>query len=427
MLEVASVWAAVCLLLLPVSAYAAGPAAPPPANTPSPAPAPATAPAPPAPASEIPAPPGPPSLATPPPPNSAAATPNAVPPPAPEPFPPPAFDGAGADESGINLKIYGDTQFRVQNHASVHDSFAAAHIDLFPTADVGKLSFLSEVFFEAGESNEFSVDIERLQISYLVANWLRVRAGRTHTAFGYYNDTYHHGNLFELTTGRPYAVNFEDEGGLIGAHLVGVGIDGTFETSAGSFRYDLEAGNGRLSDLTAVAVDQAEKDDKLVNLRLRWLPIDGLTLGINGLHDEFPSAAASATDPARPKIDELIGGAHAVYMEHDVHILVETYLIAHKVSGGRTRKTNGGFAELGYSIGEVTPYTRLEYVSFPKLGDLVFQEPSSPYVGTQKIFDARLGIRFQPMPQLALKLEGQRVAFDSSHQESATVKAAFGF
>jgi hypothetical protein len=348
--------------------------------------------------------------------------------PATQPFaPPPTFDATAPEEEAVNFKIYGDTQFRVQNHAAVHDSFATAHIDLFPTADVGKLSFLSEIFFEAGDSNEFSVDIERLQIAYLFSNWLRVRAGRTHTAFGYYNDTYHHGNLFELTTDRPYAVNFEDEGGLIGAHLVGVGVDGTFDTSAGSFRYDLETGNGRLADVTAVAVDHAEKDDKLVNLRLRWLPIDGLILGVNGLHDEFPAAAATAVDPARPKLDELIGGAHAVYMEHDLHILLETYLMVHKASGGNARKTSGGFAELGYAIGEVTPYGRLEYISFPKLGDLVFQEPSSPYVGTQHLFDARLGIRFQPLPALALKLEVQRVAFDSSNQESATVKAAFGF
>jgi hypothetical protein len=364
--------------------------------------------------------------------NSATAPPTS------DPFPPaPTFD-APSDDSSINLRIYGDTQFQVRDHAQVHNSFAAAHIDLFPTADVGKLSFLSEVFFESGDENEFSVDIERLQISYLFSNWLRVRAGRTHTAFGYYNDAYHHGNLFELTTGRPYAVNFEDDGGLIGAHLVGVGIDGTFDTSSvGSFRYDLETGNGRLSDFSAVAVDHAEKDDKLVNLRLRWMPIDGLTLGVNGLHDVVPARPSSAAiDPGRPKLDELIGGAHAVYMEHDFHILLEAYVIQHKPTGVSAFRTRGGFAELGYAIGEVTPYTRFELIQFPRHGDPVYQDPferpteadpASPYVNTERLFDARLGVRWQPMPQLALKLEAGRLSMDSFHQESATVKAAFGF
>ncbi|HEY1534495.1 MAG TPA: hypothetical protein VGF76_10765, partial [Polyangiaceae bacterium] len=310
MSQLSRVCATLSLLLLSVPARAADAAAATPAST-------GAAPAASATAAALPSPAAAPPLAS--------GTPEVAAPAAQPLPPPPAFDAAAPEEEAVSFKIYGDTQFRVQNHAAVHDSFASAHIDLFPTADVGKLSFLSEIFFEAGDSNEFSVDIERLQIAYLFSNWLRVRAGRTHTAFGYYNDTYHHGNLFELTTERPYAVNFEDEGGLIGAHLVGVGIDGTFDTSAGSFRYDLETGNGRLADVTAVAVDHAEKDDKLVNLRLRWLPIDGLILGVNGLHDEFPAAAATAVDPARPKLDELIGGAHAVYMEHDLHILLETY------------------------------------------------------------------------------------------------------
>src|SRR5450755_2778427 len=268
MLQLSSVCATLSLLLLSVPARAADAGAATPASSGAATSAPAAS----ATAAAVPSPAAAQPLA------SGTAEPAAqVGVPAAQPLPPaPEFDATGPEEEAINFKIYGDTQFRVQNHAAVHDSFATAHIDLFPTADVGKLSFLSEIFFEAGDSNEFSVDIERLQIAYLFSNWLRLRAGRTHTAFGYYNDTYHHGNLFELTTDRPYAVNFEDEGGLIGAHLVGVGIDGTFDTGAGSFRYDLETGNGRLGDVTAVALDHAEKDDKLVNLRLRWLPIDGL-------------------------------------------------------------------------------------------------------------------------------------------------------
>jgi len=358
------------------------------------------------------------------PPTAAAAA--AAPAPA-DPFGSPGDFAAPAEDAAINLKVYGDTQFEVRSHTPVHASFQAAHLDLFPTADVGRLSFLSEVFFEAGGENEFAVDVERVQISYLVANWLRIRAGRTHTAFGYYNDTYHHGNLFELTTERPYAVNFEDSGGLFVAHLVGLGADGSFDAgSAGSFRYDLEVGNGRLADTSGVAVNHAGKDDKLVNLRLRWMPIDGLILGVNGIHDQVP-ARPSGQDPERPKVGELIGGAHAVYMEHDFHVLLESYLISHAPSGGKKTTTRGGFIELGRAFGELTPYARAEVIRFPKQGDVIYQDASSPYVGVRTLFDARLGLRWLPLPQLALKLEVGRVSYDSTHQESATVKAAFGF
>ncbi len=214
---------------------------------------------------------------------------------APDSFPPPP------DQSVLGLKMYGDTLFQVRNHASVHNTFAAPHLDLFGTADVDRLSFLTEVFFEA-DDNQIATDLERLQVSYLFSNWLRLRMGRTHTAFGYYNDTYHHGNLFELTTARPYAVEFEDGGGLFVAHLVGIGADGVFDlSSAGQLHYDLEVGNGRLADTTMVAIEEAGKDAKLINLRLRWLPIDGLIIGGNILHDQIPGLAPVAGAVGRPR------------------------------------------------------------------------------------------------------------------------------
>jgi hypothetical protein len=323
--------------------------------------------------------------------------------------------------------MYGDTQFQVRDHAPVHNSFAAPHLDLFGTADVDRVSFLTEVFFEAHD-NEISTDVERLQVSYLFSNWLRLRMGRTHTAFGYYNDTYHHGNLFELTTSRPFAVEFEDSGGLLTAHLVGAGADGTFDLAgAGQLHYDLEVGNGRLSDTTGVAIEEAEKDAKLVNIRLRWLPIDGLTIGGNLLHDVIPALAGSATLPDRPKLDEFVSGAHVVYLDHGVHALLEAYAIRHAPSGGASRRTYGGFLELGYTIGQFTPYVRPELIHFPKSGDLVYQADGSPYAGVADLADYRLGVNWQPIPQLALKLEAERLQRDSTHQELATFKVAFGF
>lgn len=339
--------------------------------------------------------------------------------------------GSGEDFSAppsqpsLTLKMYGDTHFQVRNHADVHDSFAAPHLDLFGNAEAERLAFMTEVFFEA-DDNEIAVDVERMQVTYLFANWLRLRMGRTHTAFGYYNDTYHHGNLFELTTTRPYAAQFEDAGGLFTAHLVGLGGDGTFELSgAGQLRYDIEVGNGRSSDTTSVAIEEASKDVKLVNVRLRWLPTDALILGVNALHDQIPSATVGVA--TRPKLDELIAGVHVVYLDHGVHALLEAYAIRHAPSAGPTRSTYGGFMELGYAIGQFTPYFRSERIQFPRAGDLIFQADDSPYFGVRIFVDYRLGLNWQPLPQLALKLEGQELQVGSNHQELATFKAAFGF
>jgi hypothetical protein len=333
------------------------------------------------------------------------------------------------ESAGVALKVYGDTLFQYSRRDPVKTTFEAAHIDLFLSADVGRLSFLSEVFFEGRDDNEIAVDVERLQFSYLFNNWLRVRAGRSHTAFGYYNDTFHHGNFFELTTERPFAVQFEDEGGLLPAHLVGVGIDGTFDAgSVGSFRYDLETGNGRLSDVQAVAITKAGKSAKLLNLRLRWLtPIDGFVLGVNGLHDVVPALAATATDPGRAQVSENIVGAHALYNEYGVDFLAEGYLIHHARAGAPGFDTLGGFVELGYTLAAFTPYIRPEFIHFPRDADPVFQGPGALWAGTRDLFDLRLGVRWSALPELVLKLEGERRARDGSDDELFTTKAAFGF
>jgi hypothetical protein len=348
--------------------------------------------------------------------------------PAPEPAAAPVFadfGGASVDDSALSIKAYGDTELSVRNKQPVHATFAAAHLDLFMTADVGRLSFLSEVFFEP-EDNEMHMDLERLQINYLFDNWLRLRAGRMHTAFGYYNDTYHHGNLFELGVGRPFSVRFEDEGGLFTAHLVGVGADGTFAVGdGGSLRYDVEVGNGRYSDVSVVALEQAAKDDKLVNVRLRYSPFDGFIFGINGQHDTVPAFDSMAG--LRPKASELTLGAHVVYMNDPVHLLIEGYMVNHDTKAAKSTTTAGGFVELGYKLGDFKPYGRAELIHFPRAGDVIYQAPDASYAGTRNLVDLRVGLRYQPLVQLAFRVELERVARDGNHQESATFKAAFGF
>ena len=411
--------------------------------------------------------------------SSAAAPPPTTPPPAPSPgapsppsaagpapafgapgpdaFGPPAFSadpiGAAASAADLTLKMYGDTGFAIRNNANqpwpvqtananvyapgVYNSFYAPRIDLFGSADVNKVTFLTEVMFEAA-NNGITVDVERAQLSYLVANWLRLRVGRSHLAWGYYNDSYHHGNLFELTTSRPYSVNFEDSFGIVLAHNVGVGADGTFDFGdAGALRYDVEVGNGRAPDVTSVALQFATKNEKAVNLRLRYMPIDGLIVGINGMRDVVPSLAG-ANGAFRPDTEELVGGAHVVYTENHVLLDVEAFAMRHNPYGGPSTNIYGGFAEGGYTIGAFTPYARGEYMRFPASGDVVYQYSSdsaqgqltgesSIYFGIRDFFDLRIGVKWLPIPQVALKLEGERLARDGQDQEIATAKVAYGF
>ena len=344
------------------------------------------------------------------------------------PEPAPEFGGAtffdspaGGHSQGASLKLYGDTELQAHHDDRWRANFATSHFELFTSADVGRLSFLSELMFE-GQGHEIAVDLDRTQLTYLFANWLRVRAGRMHNAFGYYGDTYNHGNVYELTTSRPASI---DEGGLLVPHVIGVAVDGTFDAGdIGSFSYDVQVADGR-SLTPPPSTSPYVPDYKLVNVRLRWLEPSGFIIGINALRDAAPSS--DLADPPQTHVLELCAGAHLDYLEHSYHVLVEAFAIRHESPRLATTTTYGGFAELGYQLGAFTPYVRPEWIRFPKTGDVLYQAAGSPYAGLRDHLDFRFGLRWQPLVELALKVEGQRLSQDGAHQELATVKAAFGF
>jgi hypothetical protein len=149
----------------------------------------------------------------------------------------------------VAFNVFGDIDYQATHDGgsdSTTNSFSAPRLELFLTSTQGKLAFLAETMFEVGEANGLGVDIERIEVGYLFSDLFRLRVGRFHTAIGYYNDAYHHGRYFQMTVDRPTMVRFEDEGGLLPAHSVGVHVDGRFELGgAGSLRYDAEISNGR--------------------------------------------------------------------------------------------------------------------------------------------------------------------------------------
>src|SRR6185295_17726091 len=145
-----------------------------------------------------------------------------------------------------------------------------------------------------GDTNEFGIDMERIEVAYLFSDYLRLRFGRFHTAIGYYNDAYHHGRYFQTTVDRPEIVRFEDEGGLIPAHSVGLHADGRFPLGAlGALRYDADLANGRGATPAEVTNLADANGAKAYNLRLRIEPafLDGLIAGASIYVDKIDAAA----------------------------------------------------------------------------------------------------------------------------------------
>jgi hypothetical protein len=347
---------------------------------------------------------------------------------------------AQADD-GLDIHFYGDAAFTVQNHSAVSNSFAAADFDLFPTYSIGRLSFLAEVLFQGDTNNNLGIDIDRAQASYLFSEALRVRGGRMHTSFGYYNDAYHQGKLFILATDRPLLAEFSDTSGLLMNDDVGIAVDGKLTAKLFDFHYDLEVGNGRGKRIGEVPVSIADKSGKMVNLRLRLLPsfVDGLILGGNVLYDEVPpDPAAAALPPGAPvpndgsigvpnMMHEIDVGVHLVYLEKGFHFIAEGALIQHREPAtSRVFNNQAGFVEVGKALGDFTPYVRFEHVSLDPKGDPLYQ--TSPLANAGFVDDLRVGVKWLFNDHLAVKLEG--AGYQSRlvpSRQSATVQVAYGF
>ncbi len=322
----------------------------------------------------------------------------------------------------VAFNVFGDIDYQATKDggnpptgvpASTTNAFSAPRLELFLTSTQGKLAFLAETMFEVGDANEFGVDIERIEVGYLFSDLFRLRIGRFHTSIGYYNDAYHHGRYFQTTVDRPTMVRFEDEGGLIPAHSVGVHIDGRFGLGgAGNLRYDGEISNGRGAIPDEVTNLTDPNNGKMFNLRLRFEPafLDGLIIGASGTYDLITAVMPPATVAT---IREYIVGGHVAYLENRIHVIGEYLYISHE-NAGWTGVTQGAFLELGYELGKFIPYLRGEWAHFP-----ADTATNDPFFAQNALFISRgsnksgiAGVRLTLSDYLALKLEGEYVSRD---------------
>jgi hypothetical protein len=343
----------------------------------------------------------------------------------------------------VSFSVFGDVDYQATHDngsaatnvpAGTTNAFSAPRLELFLTSTQGKLAFLAETMFEVGEGNEFGIDMERIEIGYLFSDKFRLRVGRFHSAIGYYNDAYHHGRYFQMTVDRPTMVRFEDEGGLIPAHSVGLHGDGRLPLGgAGNLRYDAEVTNGRGSTPGMVANLDDPNNGKMYNLRLRFEPtaIDGLVIGGSATYDVITASADGSGLAPFVSIREMIFGGHLAYLENKIHIIGEYLFIQHhNASADWTGNTQAAFLELGWDAGIIAPYVRAEWAHFP-----ADTGTNDPFFANNALFLIRgssesgvAGIKSQLSDYLAVKLEGEYVHRESGGSiRTIAAQCAFAF
>ncbi len=303
--------------------------------------------------------------------------------------------------------------------------FALGSLDLYLTPHLGgQVRSLIELVFEMGDDGEQVTDLERAQIGYAFNDALTLWAGRYHNPYGYWNTAYHHGAQLQTSILRPRFIDFEDRGGILPAHGVGLWATGHLALGGQHFGYDAYLANApSIDDSGTLDIHAAGREEfhAMSGLTLSWSPAPDLTVGIHGLASrvELPAGGASRV--------RMFGG-FAAFDDGRWELIGEGYRFANRddADGAERRTSNAWFVQTAYRSAYGTPFLRFERASLDR---------EDRYFASQaKGFSYRrtaLGLRLDLTANAALKLELTRSVVEDLPGEAdgnaAHVQYAVGF
>ncbi len=297
---------------------------------------------------------------------------------------------------GRNLGAFGDINFLTDSRERKNPTFSIGSLGLYTSASYReRLNFLFEMIVYA-HNNRSGVNLERLWVSYTFSDTFILRAGRFHTALGRWNKTYHHARHLFLTVDRPFFLKFENTGGIMPVHIVGMELAGSKELSYGRFKYWIEVGNGpgfrrdrhksifgggsyKLAPNNLFDVNHS----KQVAMRIYLEPasIEGLGIGVFGTNFKVEDTKHTIT------VNQGIYGIDLRYVIADVELLGEFFYLTNG-----SADANAWYLQLSKPVGMFIPYARVEVLdgkdSDPYLTNLSGGRDRTQYIaGVKYILD----------------------------------------
>jgi hypothetical protein len=292
---------------------------------------------------------------------------------------------------------FGDAVWQETDEPGEANTFSLGQFTLYPTATLSdRLSTLAEIVVEAGEDNFIHVDLERVLLRYSFADSLALSAGRYHTSIGYYNTAYHHSSWLQTTIERPLIFHFEDDGGPLPIHGVGVAARGAFSGRALRLEYGAEVGNGRSSipDTDDVQNVRDDNANKAINVAVAVVPNSAPNLRIGGsfYHDTLtPSGEGDRPDS--------VSAAYLVYSSETFEFLNEAIVMRRGEGGADAATTTSPayYSQISRGFGRWRPYARVEHMDLRT----AFTADAPAVRQTQSL----VGLRFDFHDLAALKAE----------------------
>jgi Phosphate-selective porin O and P len=321
---------------------------------------------------------------------------------------------AHADFEGLTIHGFADVYYSStteKNSPSGNTGFKLGTFDLYLVPNfTGRIRALMEDVVEfddwGSDNGRPEIDIERLQFGYQVSDELTIWIGRFHTPYGFWNTAYHHGAQLQPTVMRPQFIAFEDHGGVLPAHMVGLWLTGHVSAGPGRVTYDAYLGNGQRILDGALDMQNSGNADSHTATGGRFGyefvggPVDTLWIGIHAFNeqvDNFNSGVLTAATDVR-----VVGGFFH-WTPGDWELMGEYYGFDNRAhdSTGPSHASKSWYAGAEYTFfGRITPLARVERASFSQ-NDGYFQY----LLGGKSYTRNLIGVRYDLTPQTALKLD----------------------
>jgi hypothetical protein len=292
------------------------------------------------------------------------------------------------------IRGFADVTYRTGSKGTPAPAFGLGQFDLFITSKLTpEFRFIGETVFEY-DGQGFVVDVERVIISYAPREWIKAGVGKHHTPIGYWNNAYHHGAVMQPTIERPLMFKFEDEGGVLPIHTVGLLLSGT-NIGTAHLTYDFLVGNGIGS--TPISDNNQSKS---YTAALRSQVTSALEVGISGYTDHAGRGTVNlAGDTLALGMTQRMVGGFVTFLGAKNEVIAEYQRVMNRSESDRSHATDALFVYAGHRIGAFVPYARYDMLSY-QAGD--------PYFAVNDTKMVLVGGRYDFGPMTTVKLEGRR-------------------
>ena len=312
--------------------------------------------------------------------------------------------GRNSDDTGLPLHGFADVGAGTRNPINPDiKGFYVGNLDFYMTPQLGdRTRALFELNTEVGSDGGVDVDLERAQIGYQFGDQATVWLGRFHTPYGYVNTALHHGAWVNNSLRRPKFLQFEDNGGILPAHTVGLWTTGALRSGSGRVLYDAYIGNSQhiVDGVLDMQNAGSSNGQMMGGGRLAYQfsegASDGLTFGLHAL------SARVTDDQLNSTTRVLVYGGYAVYDTDRWENIAELYLFDNSDGsfGTGTHHSTAGFLQLGYRAPWGMPYARYERAALSQSDPYFYEQTSG---GSYE--RGSLGVRFDIDLKSSFKLE----------------------